>query len=513
MKAMRARISLAFVACAIVTAFLSACSDDPGQPGGNRAPETGLVFVGDLDTTLYVQEVKWWGSDSDGDVVGFEYRWVPRGALDGFDTSWVFTTDASDTFALPTPEGFSEYDFYVRSIDDRGERDATPATQRHPFQNAAPSCSLSNTGSLPDTLFPSFELQWVAGDPDGAGTLSHFLVWIDGGEANPIVVEDGGARSVGFAPRDFASAGPHTIFLQAVDTGLRGCEPDSVSVVLLPAPGQVLLVDDMTRNDSRGGSLGFGYPRFADYFYATNLDTFYRQERQEDYSTIDLERFPIGSSEQARRLLDGYRTIVWYDQISINDGPSTSLAFMEDVLPEWIQEGGQMVLVSMLAINYNVININPNTGQGDTIPEALFGERDDRFRRTVAGIEEIITTQQGLPSTYSLEGATVSGVDLDDLRLPSGFLAPVSLDIFAVRPEVVKLYTIPAGTFVSQDSVLAVEGTVGSLREYGEGRFVLLGFPFSRMGKNTNDPEDPVPDDTRFFPEFRKILSLLENGP
>jgi hypothetical protein len=502
---MRARVSLAFAACALVAAFVSACSDDPGQPGGNRAPETGLVFIGDLDTTLYVQEVKWWGSDTDGDVVGFEYRWVPRGSAPDFDTSWVFTTDVRDTFALPTPEGFSEYDFYVRAIDDRDERDATPATQRHPFRNAAPSCSLSNTGSLPDTLFPSFELAWVAGDPDGEGTLSHFLVWVDGAQANPIVVDDGAARSIGLAPADFPSEGQHTIYVQAVDSGLRGCEPDSFSAYILPSAGDVLLVDDMSRNDPRGGTAPFesGYARFADFFYATNLDTFYRQERQEPFATIELELFPITSREQAKRLLDSYQTIVWYDQVG-DSMSSPSLAAAAELLPDWIRGGGKLALITTYAVGQNVLNYNPSAARGDTIPEALFADFDPRFRSVVAGIDSILLVQASLPSTYAFEGNTVDGVVLEDLKLPGGFLAPVSMDILEVQPDADRLYTIPAGTAVSEAETLTTEGTVGLRHAYGEGRFVLLGVPYSRL-RDLVIGEAP-------HAEFRKVLLLTEDG-
>src|SRR6185503_11404930 len=103
---------------------------------------------------------------------------------------------------------------------------------------------------------------------DGVGTLSHFLVWVDGMQANPIVIDDGAARSIGLSPADFPSEGQHTVYVQAVDSGLRGCAPDSFSAYILPATGDVLLIDDMTRTDPRGGTAPFesGYARFADFF-------------------------------------------------------------------------------------------------------------------------------------------------------------------------------------------------------------------------------------------------------
>ncbi|MFN0150363.1 MAG: hypothetical protein ACKVU1_06585 [bacterium] len=509
-RCVRARTNRALgIALFALCAALGACTDNPGQPSNNRPPETGLVFVGDLDTTLYIQEVKWWGTDSDGDVVGFEYRWTPRTPLAGFDTSWIFTTDVRDTFALPTPSGYSEYTFAVRAIDDRGATDLTPASQTHPFANAAPTCSLTNVAAFADSLFPSLPLEWVARDLDGEATISRFLVWLDGNEANPLVIEDGTARSTGLSPADFDGAGQRTVFIQAVDSGQRGSEPDSFSAYFFPAMGRVLLVDDMTRTDPRGGTapFGSGFARFADLFYATNLDTFYRQERQQDFSILDLERFPIQSRDQASRLLESYETIVWYDQIGDSMG-SPALETMAEFLPDWIRGGGKMVLVSTYAMGVNVINYNPTTLRGDTIPEALFAGGDDRFRRVVAGIDGILLRQPALPSTYAFEGGVSGATVLEDLRLPGGFLAPVSFDIFTVRPEVTRLYTIPAGTAVSEADTLTAEGTAGLLRQLGAGRFVLLGFPYSRMGRSAGGEDD----DTRFFPEFRKILALVENG-
>lgn len=499
----RARPALA-VALGALCVLAGACTDNPGQPSSNRPPETGLVFIGDLDTTLYIQEVKWWGSDPDGEVVGFEYRWTPLTPGPVFDTTWTFTTDVRDTFALPTPTGYAEYAISVRAIDDRGAFDPTPAYQAYPFANAAPVCSLTNTGALADTLFPSFSLEWTARDRDGDATIEKFLVWVDGGESNPLVIGDGTARSTGLAPRDFDALGSRTVFIQAVDSGQRGSAPDSFSAYFAPAPGTVLLVDDMTSTDPRGGTppFGSGYARFGDFFYATNLDTFYRQERQQEFSLLDLERYPIGSLDQAERLLESYRTIVWYDQVGDSMG-SPALTLLADLLPDWIREGGKMVLVSTYAMGFNVINYNPTTGRGDTIPEALIAEGDLRFRRVVAGIEGIMLTEASLPSTFALDAATVGSVVLDDIRLPGGFLAPVSFDIFTVRPEVTPLYTIPAGTAVSEADTLTAIGTVGLLRSYGSGRFALLGFPFSRMRGV---------EDINYFAEFRKVLSIVEEG-
>lgn len=486
-----------FYALALLVAAISACTSDPGQPGGNENPETGLVFVGDLDTTLYIQEVRWWGSDPDGEVTGFEYRWSPAAPVAGFDTNWVFTTDVRDTFALPTPDGHSEYTFFVRALDDRGGVDPSPASQSYPFRNAAPSCSLSNTFALQDTLFPSITLQWIARDPDGNGTLDRFLIWHDANPMNPLVVEDERVREAALGPSFFTKGGDRTVYIQAVDTGQRGSPPDSLVANFLEADARVLLVDDMLRNDGRGESPppGSGFARYTDFFFATNLDTFYRQGRKEDYAVLDLESYPIRSGAQARGLLDAYDTIVWYDQITDSTG-SASLVLTQPLLADWVAAGGRIMLISTYAIGTNIHRSNPV--MPDTVPEALFPNFDPRFRRLTVGVDSILWNAQTLSARYELVGGKSLG--LLNIRLDAGFINP-SFDIFTTTAGTVPIYTIPAGSRITSIDTLAVDGRAASYRDTGAGRFVYIGFPYSRM--------EGLPD-VNLHAEFRKLLAILE---
>ncbi len=481
---------------AAVAALLGGCSDNPGQPSGNRPPETGLVFIGDLDTTLYRQEVRWWGSDSDGEVVGFYYRWAPASPQAGFDTSWAFTTDVRDTFLLPTPGDFSEYTFFVQSVDDRGVVDPTPASQAYPFRNAAPTCSLTTVRapSFPDTLFPSFTLRWVAYDPDGDETIARFLLWRSGNEANPVVIEDGTARSGALSPRDFApEGGPTTIYLQAVDSGQRGCPPDSFTAIMLPIGERVLLVDDLPAFQSAAGSSPDPrFARFADFFYATDLDTFYGPGAT---SILDLELYPIGTEAQAAGLLDAYESIIWYDTMS-DSLSSPALALVRDLLPAWIRAGGKFLLVSTYAIGTNRLRCNFQINRCDTVPEAFFPGMDPRFRRVTAGVDRVSYNGFPIRGSYAVEGNSALG--LANLQFLGSF-SNVSFDVFDPTGEAVPLYTLPVGTVLGEGDTLRTVGTVGVLRESGAGRFVLVGFPYSRMRVLEND-----------FVEFRKVLSILE---
>lgn len=486
---------------AAVAALLTGCSDNPGQPSGNRPPETGLVFIGDLDTTLYRQEVRWWGSDSDGEVVGFYYRWVRDDTSQaGFDTSssWAFTTDVRDTFILPTQGGLSEYTFFVQSVDDRGLVDPSPASQAYPFRNAAPTCSLTTVHApgFPDTLFPSFSLYWVAYDPDGDETIARFLLWRSGNEANPVVIEDGTARSGALSPQYFApEGGPTTVYLQAIDSGQRGSQPDSFEVAILPAGGSVLLLDDMPANQAAGQFVDDPrFARYADFFYATNLDTFYGPGAT---TILDLERYPIETTDQAAGLLDAYETIIWYDTIS-DSLSSPSLEVVRELLPDWIRAGGKILLASTYAVGSNRLRCNPSLNRCDTIPEALFPDGDARFRRLTVGVERLLFDGRPISGSYLVEGNEALG--LGDIQWRGGF-SNASFDVFLPAAGGVPLYTLPAGTVLSDGDTLATEGSIGVLRETGAGRSILIGFPYSRMRLFENHDF-----------EFRKVLTLLEGS-
>jgi hypothetical protein len=477
----------AALAALVALALAAGCSHDPGQPGPNGPPETGLVFVGDVDTTLYIQEIRWWGSDTDGEVVGFYYRWVPSQPVPGFDTTWTFTTAASKSFTLPTPTGDAGYTFYVSAQDEFGVLDPTPAFQAYPFRNAAPACSLTTVDApaFPDTLFPSFTLFWTASDPDGDATLARFLIWTDATAANPIVIENGAARAGALGPSDFAEFGDQRIYLQAVDSGQRGSAPDTFSAYLLGAAAPVLLVDDSPSSE-------FGP---ADAFYATNVEAFFGPG---NYDVLDIERFPVESTEQARALLDAYETVVWYDQVSDTLG-SPSLAAARDALPDWIAAGGRILVVSTYVVGTNLLNINPVSGSGDTIPEAFYPDFDPRFRRVSAGVDRLLSNGRQILGTYDVLGNAAYGLG----TLRHSAFANASLDVFVPTDDAVALYTIPAGTVIAADfDTLKEEGTVGILQSSGTGRLVLMGFPFWRMQVYANHNC-----------EFRAVLCVLTGSP
>ncbi|MEO6462901.1 MAG: hypothetical protein ABIP29_07480, partial [Candidatus Eisenbacteria bacterium] len=99
---------LALVAAfALVLAGVTGCGKK-GTLSPNRAPET-IVFVGgDLDTVRHIVELSWFGSDPDGEVARYEFKWIyePGQAPAGYDSSfWFSTTRNESTFVVWTPGG------------------------------------------------------------------------------------------------------------------------------------------------------------------------------------------------------------------------------------------------------------------------------------------------------------------------------------------------------------------------------------------------------------------------
>lgn len=139
--------------------------------------------------------INWWGEDSDGYVVGYEYS---------FDKlKWHFTALQDSTFTVQLPEGQDTFDFafYVRSVDNDGLKDLSPAHIIYPVKNSPPSVNfVYPTGTVvrkPARTFPILKFNWNGADPDGTDNLqSYELVWND--TTMPVITIEGSYNSAIF---------------------------------------------------------------------------------------------------------------------------------------------------------------------------------------------------------------------------------------------------------------------------------------------------------------------------
>ena len=162
----------------ILIAFLSGC--DKGTLLDNLTPET-KIFVDEIN--LYgeqrlnsVVRLHWIGEDQDGYVTGYELS-INNG-------DWFKTTETDSTFRFDIPSGSDTTDitFQIRSIDNLGAIDPTPAELIVPIKNAPPEAKFDTLNVIPDTVFSVWSVLWSVDDLDGFETLDSTFIKMNDGD-------------------------------------------------------------------------------------------------------------------------------------------------------------------------------------------------------------------------------------------------------------------------------------------------------------------------------------------
>ena len=73
------------------------------------------------------QKLHWWGEDSDGDVIGYYYKWSN-------DSLWTFTELESGNFYVPIRSELDVFSFQVKAVDNLGNEDPTPSYMTLPIK-------------------------------------------------------------------------------------------------------------------------------------------------------------------------------------------------------------------------------------------------------------------------------------------------------------------------------------------------------------------------------------------
>src|SRR5215470_3815066 len=145
----RRTVGALFLVAATAVVFAAACDNaiEPRSPKlGNQPPESFLLVQSDqVVQQLYRLPLVWLGSDPDGRVVGYRYRWVclntDAANCPAPDPGWTFTTETRLTFSVFVPNGTGRYEFQLAAVDDEGEADPTPASQVFELHNTPPVVS------------------------------------------------------------------------------------------------------------------------------------------------------------------------------------------------------------------------------------------------------------------------------------------------------------------------------------------------------------------------------------
>ncbi|MBM3316374.1 MAG: hypothetical protein FJY75_00835 [Candidatus Eisenbacteria bacterium] len=292
------------------------CLVDERPYPANRPPKTYLAIQGDtLQVANYRTILHWWGTDADGRVIGYAYRWsdpwrpAAGDSLWWEDPRWTFTTATRDTFDVPVRGAYAERLFQVRAIDDGLAADPTPAAQRFRLSNAPPVVRWTDTRRHPTHARPSLpaiSFAWTPEDYDGRETIAYARLWLDlaAGEdsaASTIVVAP---DTVGaFFPEHFQGRhGQRTVFLQVFDRAETGSDTISWSWTVVPPAGEYLLIDTAWPA-SEAAAVN------QDLFWRARLDAF----APGNYHIYDMEtEGPFRSAQEVLPLFSLFKGVVWY---------------------------------------------------------------------------------------------------------------------------------------------------------------------------------------------------------
>ncbi|HET7226416.1 MAG TPA: hypothetical protein VFK69_11955 [Candidatus Eisenbacteria bacterium] len=349
-------------AAALLTALLAlaGCGRHKNLLVPDVPPETRLFVQGPVDTVNHIVHLYWFGSDPDGQVVGFQFRML--NPAQPADSAWRFTLRSDSLFVVYTPAGFTAPTFEVRAIDQAGLVDPTPAIENFQFSNQPPVVALTGRLFSNDSTFASVTATWTVSDPDGDASRATFRVWLKGDEANTYVTA---AHTFTMPSAAFFRLARwdalHTLYVQAIDDGGMAGAPDSMRWFVRSAGsgahGRLLLVDDLPTTNA------INFP----------TDTLYRNTALRnlpagsfDVLTLQFDQ-PFLSDSDVVQTFRQFDAVVWY-RGSVADTQSLSrtvgqvgaafhgvLQQYENALGLYLDGSGRFMLESMYAIGgYNL---------------------------------------------------------------------------------------------------------------------------------------------------------------
>lgn len=162
--------------------FFSHCKEGELLP--NVPPETqisleriNLFGENRLNSTVYLT---WYGTDLDGFVEHYEIRIG--------NSDWIKTKvqDSTFLFQIDANQDSTDIEFYVRSVDNEGLVDPSPAYLKIPLKNSIPKVSFEQASLPLDTTNLVITFRYMASDPDGDETLKKCFIRANAGNWTPI---------------------------------------------------------------------------------------------------------------------------------------------------------------------------------------------------------------------------------------------------------------------------------------------------------------------------------------
>jgi hypothetical protein len=435
--------------------LVGGCEKDTGAMPTNLPPVTYLSVIGtDLDTLDYRQVLHWWGSDRDGQIVGYLIKWdsgwTPPDTARRWaeDPAWIVTEATTDTFALatfgladstcadptlPCPPKYAHHTFHVRALDNRGMADPVGQTQEFSVENSPPVLEWSHSFARPIRSLPAVAFAWHPIDLDGAGTVRSFVYWLTRPGAAPTDSFYTADTLIALPPTAFGPPGDPqpgiwTLHVLASDNAhARSLPIDHTWDVQLP-DGNYLLIDNVAEVVPGAAT--------EDDFFRAMIDSV----TGGDYHVMDIEHdggFRTGV--EVGPFLELFKGVLWYAgmQNRFNDpvvARNLALAEQDGGLRDYLAGGGRFFLCAQNAVGDSAAFTR-------SFQLENFGIADwYRMRDLTSDDPDYVNGNIPLPSR-SVVRALVDG-QTDSLLTVSAMIAA---DFLLVAPDITPLITVDPG--------------------------------------------------------------------
>jgi hypothetical protein len=342
----------------LVAAAVASCEAPSGRRLGNEAPETYLAVTGaDLDTTHYVVGLHWWGSDADGAVDRYRFRWTGFWVPDAgdtlwpADTTWVETRRTQRTFLLPVQGIEAPYSFTIQAVDDEGTADPSPVTQDFHVRNTLPHVAFGDDLERPARSLPAVTFSIWAIDAEGNDTVVGYRTWFEGEDpiASARFYPGGDSARITISPDAFPGPGMQTIHFQAIDeSGSASADTASHTWEVIDVAGKRALVVDH-------------YPNGITFPGAFEVDAFYRDAVEgrvgpAAFAVLNIQADgAFRTQEETALAFSPFEAVVWYTGLQIPSNPTDAeariaqLRLARDGLVSFVETGGRAHLESTFA--------------------------------------------------------------------------------------------------------------------------------------------------------------------
>ena len=362
------RLSLSSCLLATIMMVAVACKTDVDGPLlENQTPQTFTVvdtIIRNGDDRLESRvDIRWWGDDPDGYIIGYEYTFdEPITPM----TAWTFIRSQDSVFLLQTPAGQDTADFVfsIRAIDDEGAVDASPARAGYPVKNSAPSVAFTPGEDDPVLSFPVLKYFWSGDDPDGPDNLAGYELFWNDTTATPYYV-DGATFSATFSAQtpfvggeslsdvflnasSVAEPGPipgmrlgsyNVLYIRAVDQSeARSGYVRSDSVYIRPVRSNVLLVNGY----SGGGSTIFDF--YADEITGLGFSSF---DTLVLFDSSEPNQLAADNLTQSI-IFDYWDLIIWF-----GNNAQSSLSLAQKTTGDFFDTGGKMFMAVYVSSSFD----------------------------------------------------------------------------------------------------------------------------------------------------------------